>query len=154
MDRLLGEYRLPQDSAAGRRHLSEYLEQWRHVEDGNEYKAIRRGWFLGNQALKQELLGQMEGRAGENHSAMERREVDEAMARRILAEELKQLGWKAADLADCPKADPQKVSIAWRLRTETTVTLKWIATELQMGSWTYVSNLLSHRRMVNARRGR
>jgi hypothetical protein len=34
------------------------------------------------------------------------------------------------------------VELARRLRTETTMTLRWIAERLQMGSWTYVSNLL------------
>ena len=33
--------------------------------------------------------------------------------------------------------------IARRLRGETTVTLKWIADELRMGAWTYLSNNLS-----------
>ena len=32
---------------------------------------------------------------------------------------------------------------ARRLRRETTMTLKWIAQRLQMGSWTYVSNLVN-----------
>ena len=33
--------------------------------------------------------------------------------------------------------------MARRLRAETAVTLKWIAKELHMGTWTHVSNLLS-----------
>jgi hypothetical protein len=37
---------------------------------------------------------------------------------------------------------PQKVRIAARLRKETTVTLKWIAQRLHMGTWTHVSNRL------------
>jgi hypothetical protein len=32
---------------------------------------------------------------------------------------------------------------ARRLRQETTMSLKWIAQRLHMGSWTYVSNLLN-----------
>jgi len=34
------------------------------------------------------------------------------------------------------------VRIARRLRGETTMTLKWIAQRLRMGSWTYVANNL------------
>jgi hypothetical protein len=34
------------------------------------------------------------------------------------------------------------VALARRLRQETTMTLKWMARTLHMGSWTYVSNLL------------
>ena len=78
--------------------------------------------------------------------AAERRESDEAKARRILAEGLDRLGWTAEDLAVWPKGEARKVALAWRLRTETTMTLKWIAAELQMGAWTHVSNLLSARR--------
>jgi hypothetical protein len=33
------------------------------------------------------------------------------------------------------------VWLAQRLRQETTISLKWIAQQLLMGSWTYVSNL-------------
>ena len=33
--------------------------------------------------------------------------------------------------------------LARRLRQETTMSLKWIAERLHMGSWTYVSNLLN-----------
>ena len=35
--------------------------------------------------------------------------------------------------------------LARRPRQETTMSLKWIAQRLQMGSWTYVSNLLNER---------
>lgn len=146
VDRLLGEYHIPQDSPAGRRRLEEALEQRRAAEEGDEFKPIRRGWFFGNAALKEELLGQMAERVGENHRAAERQESGEAKARRLMAEELQRLGWTAGELGRRPKGDPGKVALAWRLRTETTMTLKWIAAELQMGSWTYVSNLLSQRR--------
>jgi len=33
--------------------------------------------------------------------------------------------------------------LARRLRQETIMSLRWIAQRLQMGSWTYVSNLLN-----------
>jgi hypothetical protein len=37
----------------------------------------------------------------------------------------------------------EKVRMARRLRRETTMTLKWIADHLNMGTWTHLSNLLS-----------
>ena len=52
------------------------------------------------------------------------------------------LGWTDTDLARRRKGDPGKVRLARKLRAETTMTLHWIATRLQMGRWTYVSNLL------------
>ena len=41
------------------------------------------------------------------------------------------------------KGHKVEVAVAKRLRKETTMTLKWIAERLQMGSWTYVLNLLA-----------
>jgi hypothetical protein len=40
------------------------------------------------------------------------------------------------------KGHPVKVQLARRLRGETTVSLKWIAENLSMGTWTHVANLL------------
>jgi len=56
--------------------------------------------------------------------------------------ELKRRGWKEQDLPDLRKGDKGKVVLARRLRHETTMSLKWIARRLHMGSWTYVSDLL------------
>jgi hypothetical protein len=50
------------------------------------------------------------------------------------------------------EGNQEKVKLAARLRRETTLSLKWIAQRLPMGSWTCVSNLLkeeSRRRCVN-----
>jgi hypothetical protein len=64
-------------------------------------------------------------------------------------EEMKRLGWEKGDLQRRRKGDKGKVTTAHRLRRETTMSLKWIAQPRrrsgQMGSWTYVSNLLSER---------
>jgi hypothetical protein len=54
----------------------------------------------------------------------------------------KLLGWKEQALRLLPKGHPRKVEIARRLREETTLSLKWIAARLHMGTWRYVSNLL------------
>jgi hypothetical protein len=57
--------------------------------------------------------------------------------------ELERLGWDEDQLRARPKGHRSKVMLARRLRQETTMSLKWIAGRLQMGSWTYVSNLLN-----------
>jgi hypothetical protein len=44
------------------------------------------------------------------------------------------------------KGDMVKVRLARRLRGETTMSVKWIARRLHMGSWTFVSNLLHGKR--------
>ena len=82
---------------------------------------------------------------GPNHYGAERRETDVQKAERIVREELGRLGWPEAGLGAQPKGHRAKVTIARRLRQETTMSLKCVAQRLQMGSWSYVSNLLNAR---------
>lgn len=142
VDRLLGEMGIPQDSVAGRRQFESNMEQRRSQETGQPWKGLERGWCLGDETFRQELLAQAEGKFGVNRYADQRQESSEEKAGRIVAEELRRLGWKQGELEKRLKADPAKVRIARRLRGETTVTLKWIAERLRMGSWSYVANNL------------
>jgi putative transposase len=142
VDRLLGEMGIPKDSAAGRRRLEEAVEARRGAGEGGDYKQIRRGWFLGGDALKQELLAQVSGRRGDCHDGDELRESAEARAERMVAEELKRRGWEARTLAARRKGDPQKVAIAQRLRKQTTLTLGWITERLGMGTKSHLAHLL------------
>ena len=145
VDRLLGELRLPKDRAACRRELERLMEARRQEGAGQEWGAIRRGWFFGAQELKEELLARASERVGAQHYGAARQESGEAKAERLVREELAQAGWSEADLGRRRKGDPGKVRIAQRLRGETTMTLGWIARRLQMGVGTHVSNLLASR---------
>jgi hypothetical protein len=142
VERLLGEYHVPKDSAAGRRRLEEALEQRRGAEEGDEFKGIRRGWFFGEAGLKEELLEQMSKKAGSWHYGEAVQEAAEAKAERIVKAELSKRKWDAQSLGQHRKGDPGKVAIAERLRRETTVTLTWIATRLHMGTKTHLAHLL------------
>ena len=133
MDRLLGEYGIPKDGAAGRRRLEEALEQQRAGEEGRDYEGLRRGWFFGDAALKRELLDQMQGGFAAYHEGEERWESALQHAEALLAAELGRLGWTAEELKCRRKGDQDKVHIARRLRMETTMTLSWIAARLGMG---------------------
>jgi len=146
VNRLLGEHRIAKDSAFGRAQFESQMEQVRAAEDGRAYRPIRRGWYFGEKAFRKELLEQVAEGVGEYHYAEERQGSEEQKARGIVATELKRLGWTAEDLKRRRKGDAKKVRIAQRLRAETAMTLKWIAGELQMGTWTHVSNLLSRQR--------
>ncbi len=140
--RLLGEYRIPKDSAAGRRAFEAAVEARRGHEEGGEYKRVRRGWCLGGEPFRQELLRQVDGQLGALNFGAERAESQAARAERLVQAELERLGWTAATLAQRPKGDLAKVRLAQRLRQETLVTLAWIAHRLQMGSVAYVNNRL------------
>jgi len=152
VDRLLGEMHIPEDSAAGRRRFGSIMEERKGGRAEGEFKTMRRGWYLGGKQFGLELLGQMAGQMGANHYGSERRECEEEEARRLVSEELRRLGWAEAELGRRQKGDPEKVKIARRVRTETTMTLKWIAARLQMGTWTNVSNLLAAAGRPNASR--
>jgi hypothetical protein len=82
------------------------------------------------------------GSVGEHHHARERKQTDEQKAETIISAGLKRLGWGKRELSARLKSDPHKVALARELRSQTTMSLKWIARRLEMGSWTHVSNLL------------
>ncbi|MDA1276426.1 MAG: hypothetical protein O2960_20605, partial [Verrucomicrobia bacterium] len=63
-----------------------------------------------------------------------RRESAEAKAERIISEELRRLGWSAADLSPRRKSDPAKLALANRLKRETIPLVKAIAERLHFGS--------------------
>lgn len=146
VDRWMGEHGIQKDSAAGRRELEARLEALRRAENSEAYGLIRRGWLYGSDEFRQARLLEAADVVHPHHYGEERREASEAKARSIVAAELKKLRWTVEDLQSSRMGDPRKVRIARRLRTETTMTLKWIAAELKMGSWTYLSNLLARDR--------
>ena len=146
LNRLLGEHDIPKDSAVGRAQFEAKTEQGRAAEDSRAYRSIRRGWCFREKAFRKELLEQVAERVGESHYAEERQGIGEHKALGMVEAELKRLGWAAEELKARRKGDAKKVRIAQRLRAETTMTLKWIARQLQMGSWRHVPNLLSKQR--------
>src|SRR4030095_13258973 len=97
---------------------------------------------LGSEEFRKELLASASERVGLNHYGADRHETGAQKAERIVKDELGRLDWHESELEHRLMGDAYKVAIARRLRQETTMSLKWIAQRLHMGSWTYVSNLL------------
>jgi putative transposase len=146
VDRLLGEWGIPKDSPAGRKRFAQVMEHRRRQEDPKaDWKAVERGWFLGNKDFRKELLAQMHQQR-KDHYGPELREADLAHAEGVLQEQLLRRGWTEAELTRRRKGDAEKVEIACQLRARTTMTLKWIAQRLKMGAWTHVSNCLVQKR--------
>src|SRR5207253_1948757 len=92
--------------------------------------------------FRKELLTRMNDRRGEWHYGEELQESAESKAEDLIRVELKRKRWKEADLRERRKGDLFKVQIAKRLRAETTVTMKWIAQRLNMGSRGHLTHLL------------
>jgi hypothetical protein len=135
VDRLLGEHGIQQDSAAGRLEFERRMETRRLEETDEEaLKVFRRGWCLGREEFRREMLEKMDGKLEDNHSGDLRMENAQARAERIVCEELGRLGWVEADLAARHKGDADKMAIAARLRKETTLTVKAIAARVHLGS--------------------
>ena len=84
MDRFLGEKGIPKDSEAGREQLARLTEGRRAGENTDEYESIRRGWFLGAEEFRKELLAAATERVGVSHYGAERQETDLAKAQRIV----------------------------------------------------------------------
>jgi len=63
--------------------------------------------------------------------------------------QLRRRGWTEDELRRRRKGDPENVQIARCVREQTTMTLKWIAERLNMGTWAHVSNRLVQRRKEN-----
>jgi hypothetical protein len=135
VDLLLGDHGIQEDSAIGRQEFERHIKVRRLEEaDEEELKPLRRGWCLGSEQFRYEMLERMDGKLGENHSGELHRETTEQKANRILSEELSRRGWTESDLATRRRSDPDKLAIAVRLRNETTLPVKWIAARVQIGT--------------------
>ena len=141
-DRLLGEHGIQKDSPAGRAEFERRIELRRASEGAAPGEGAIAGWCLGSEEFRKELLAQMTERAGAEHFGPEIRESAQAKAERLLKQELSRLGWGERELSSRPKGDPAKLEVAVRLRRETTMTLAWIAEQLEMGTKTHLAHLL------------
>jgi len=143
VDRVLGEWGIGQDNAAGRRQLERAMEQRKELElsrAGSDWKKLRRGWCWGPKEFREELLELIAQKQGRQHQGEELKESDEQKARRLLGEMLRRAGWSEAELRRRRKGDAIKAQMAARLRAETPMSWSWIAKQLEMGHWRTASN--------------
>src|ERR1035441_10193039 len=145
VDRLLGEWGIPKDSAAGRRVFAERME-WRRGGDlRGGFQRVGRGWGPGGEEFRQELLEQVDARPGPSHFGEAVQEAEAAQAERLVVEGLKRLRWAEADLRARRKGERGKVQLARELRSKTTMPLAWIAARLNMGTRGHLAWLLQQR---------
>ena len=142
VDRLLDEHGLSQNSRRDRLELARRMETRRTASPSPISAVIRRGWCFGAPDFIAHLLDHVPNSIAEHCSARERSQTDEQKAESIIANRLNLLGWSKPDLTARPKSEPSKVRLARDLRAQTTVSLKWIAHRLEMGSWSNVFNLV------------
>jgi putative transposase len=135
VDRVLGEHGIQADTAKGRQQFERRMEARRSEKiDEESLKALRRGWCVGSEAFRDQMLALMDDKLGESHARELRQENANAKADRIMKEELRRRGWRESELKERRKNDAEKLEIAARLRKETTLTVKEIARRVNLGS--------------------
>ena len=141
------------DSAAGRRQFLERLELRAREEptrtcgaklpEGQSLQStLRRGWYFGSQAFRERLLALLPNSDRnarldqEQHyeAAALMRDAAEQKAETVFTRQLRTAGLTERELNKRPRRDQLKWKIAKAMRTETTVSLKWIAGRLNLGS--------------------
>jgi REP element-mobilizing transposase RayT len=149
VDRILGEWAIPQDSTGGRQRLERAMEQRRELEQSQasgDWQRLRRGWCWGPKGFREELLEMIGERKGNQHYGEELRESDEQKAERLVGQMLRDKSWTEPELRRRAKGDAGKADLADRLRLETTMTWRWIAERLAMGHWRTAANAVRARR--------
>jgi putative transposase len=115
-------------------------------ELAEEWKTIRRGWYLGGAAFRERMLALAEGplRRGQrsSYSGGAKREHGEAEAERLLARGLAVLKLEASRLAERPKGGLQKQLLAWWLCQHTTARRRWVSERLGMGDESRVTQAI------------
>jgi hypothetical protein len=112
---------------------------WTHLRSD---PVLGKGWCLGGEEFRQELLEQVDARPGPSHFGEAVQEAEAAQAERLVVERLKRLRWSEADLRARGKGERGKVQLARELRSKTTMPLAWIASPLNMGSRGHLAWLL------------
>lgn len=147
-ERVLRAFELAQDGR-GRRAYIDWLEARAADHAGTigeaAMRALRRGWYLGDERFKDRLLELVEKPPRSKRAGAGSRDHGEAEAIRMIRQGLATLGLPLdqAGLGRLAKGDPRKVLLASVLRSATTVSNGWIATLLCMGHPGSVSRLIS-----------
>ena len=138
VDRLLGEQGIRQDNSRGRREFREIMAarcgREGHAEE-ELWSNIRRGWRFGAEDFVERLAG-MDNAGGGNpasHLSDALEETMEEKARGVIRAFLEKRGIGLDAFRKLKKGDQAKVRLAGELRRTTTMTMAWIARELNAG---------------------
>ncbi len=159
--RVLASVDIAKDSASGRRRY----EAWTDMQTvacatgtdeqrEEKWRKLRRGWYLGDESFKERLLDWIEEKVSgpiESSDRQQRQSHDERTAERIISEGLKQFALTPKKLRELPKGALEKMVLAWKVRSQTTVSRQWTAERLYMGHVTRVTSAV--REVRAAKRG-
>ncbi|MBX9742200.1 MAG: transposase [Chthoniobacterales bacterium] len=154
VDRLLGEHGIENDNASGGKTFSRMMNQ-RYLLEADETKEdkaidkiIKRGWRFGTPQFVELLHEKVSFTPNKNiHIAAECNETMEVFGKRLIQKKLSELKMNFKSLERLPKTDPLKIELAELLRSQTTLSLEWIAAQLKAGvRGTLVNSLYKKRR--------
>jgi len=115
-------------------------------ELNEQWRAIRRGWYLGGDGFRERLLARAErvlqGVRPSTYSGGAKREHGQEQAERLLGLGLEVLGMEGVDLAQAAKGMAEKQVLAWWLCGRTTVRRRWVSERLGMGDESRVSQAI------------
>lgn len=158
--RVLGDLGL-NDTPAGRRKFGEYMDgrvgEVRHSDKpwlaDEGWAKIRRGWMLGSDGFRQEMLERLGPAMGQGQrdsfSGEEVRTHDESRAEALVVAGLVQLGLQETDLDAMLMNSPEKYALAWLARRHTAVRNGWIKQRLRMGKATNFAWFLAQLETAN-----
>ena len=78
-----------------------------------EFKRVERGWCLGGEEFRRELLEQVDTRPGPSHFGEAVQEAETVQVERLVVAGLKRIRWREADLNTRRKGELGKVELAW-----------------------------------------
>ncbi|HVV02349.1 MAG TPA: hypothetical protein VHH88_13355, partial [Verrucomicrobiae bacterium] len=149
---------------AKRRGYEAYMEG-RVLELGNksrreeleeQWRVLRRGWYLGEEGFLDKLKGLLEkavgGAKAQSRGGDARRQHDLNTAEELVVRGMRILGMKEKDLVALGRSAPEKAVLAWWVRKQTTAPLKWVSARLQMGHYTSVTQAVARVRNKPARK--
>ena len=141
VDKLLGTYSF-KDNALGRESYLKYLEA-KGAETGESYKALNRGWCLGDGDFKQRMLDKAEDILSKNkqesNSGTIQKEHSINAAIRLMSRSLEKLEMHQDMLKKMNKSAIEKKAIAAQIANQTLAPTEWIAAQLHMGHRSAVS---------------
>ena len=113
----MGEWRIDWREPEAGQHFGASMEARRQSELQEEFKPIRRGWCIGSDGFRAQMLEYVERQRGKWHYGAELWESAQAKAEQLIAQALAAEKLSEQDLVNWPKGHPFKIALASRLRT-------------------------------------
>ncbi|VGO20675.1 transposase [Pontiella sulfatireligans] len=117
---------------------SEILEGGVSEKLEEEWKELRRGWYLGGDLFRDELMERadlsVQGRKRESYRNEGMRRHDESEALRLLSQAITELQTSLSDLKGMKQSDPVKQAVAWWVKSRSVIGDEWLCNRLNMGA--------------------